>query len=370
MEAQNLRALTSTQSSLLGGENTPLRETGGTGFNGIAPHRDIMSTPNPLATPLRTTTSRAGAGSTPLHTPRDVLALNQYSEIDEERVLRQKLRMGFASLPKPKNDFELVIPDEDMEEDIEEEEISVEDAEERDRKVRLAKEAEEQEAHNRKSQVLRRNLPRPRDLKLESLLAETQRTKDMAQKLVLEEMTQLLLHDASRYPLPNTKPPKSPPANFVEYSTADMAAARAEIAKLVSQTTITSDIWANLDDVTLENVSSSSVTENLTENAPLSNKLEKKLTLILGGYQARQTILSSKIKEVSDVIEQARIDLENYHILQDSERATVALRLNVCPPSPFVLEEFTEFLAACRGSRDAGAEGRREAKTIQGNDRN
>ncbi len=142
MEAQNLRALTSTQSSLLGGENTPLRETAGTGFTGVTPQWDIMSTPNPLATPLRTATSRAGAGSTPLRTPRDVLALNQYGEVDEERVLRQKLRIGFASLPKPKNDFELVIPDEDVDEEIYEQELSVEDAEERDRKLRLAKEAE------------------------------------------------------------------------------------------------------------------------------------------------------------------------------------------------------------------------------------
>lgn len=346
VEAQNLRALTSTQSSLLGGENTPLHETGGTGFSGIAPQRDVMSTPNPLATPRRTTngtisaTPRAGAGSTPLRTPRDTLALNQSGEIDEEKVVRQKLRMGFARLPKPKNDFELVIPDDNMEDEVEEPELSVEDAEERDRKLRLIREAEEQEAQNRKSQVLQRQLPRPRNPKAESLLEEARTTPDVARKLVLKEMAQFVLHDASRYPVSGTAPSK-PPVNFVEYSTAEMSAARTEISKyLPSQTTIPSDVWSTYDDDddSADNVSSSSITETLTKLAPLKNKLEKKLTLTLGGYQSRQGTLGLKIKEVSEVIEQARIDLENYRTLQASERATVALRLNPLVEEVEILE--------------------------------
>ena len=40
---RNIRALTETQSSLLGGENTPLHEgTGSTGFDGIAPRAHVM----------------------------------------------------------------------------------------------------------------------------------------------------------------------------------------------------------------------------------------------------------------------------------------------------------------------------------------
>lgn len=345
VEAQNLRALTSTQSSLLGGENTPLHETGGTGFGGITPQRDVMSTPNPLATPLRTSngtiaaTPRAGTGSTTLlRTPRDTLALNQSGENDEERVVRQKLRMRFASLPKPKNDFELVIPDEDIEEEVEEPELSVEDAEERDRKLRLAREAEEQEAQNRRSQVLQRQLPRPQDLDVEYLFEEARITHDTARKLVLEEMAQLLLHDASRYPIPGTTPPKPPP-NFFVFSTAEMAAAREEVAKsLPSQTTFPSDVWASYGDINFNGVSASSISDTLTKFAPLRNKLEKKLALTLGGYQARQGILSSKIKEVSEVIEQARIDLENYRALQASERATVALRLDPLVEEVEILE--------------------------------
>ena len=85
-EIRNIRALTETQSSLLGGENTPLHEgTGSTGFDGIAPRAHVMQTPNPMATPLRqggangvmATPLRAGAGATPLRTPRDTFAINQ-----------------------------------------------------------------------------------------------------------------------------------------------------------------------------------------------------------------------------------------------------------------------------------------------------
>src|SRR5438045_1215965 len=68
-EIRNIRALTETQSSLLGGENTPLHEgSGTTGFDGIAPRKQVISTPNPLATPFR----QGGVGATPLRTPAGV----------------------------------------------------------------------------------------------------------------------------------------------------------------------------------------------------------------------------------------------------------------------------------------------------------
>ena len=82
-EIRNIRALTETQSSLLGGENTPLHEgSGTTGFDGVAPRKHVMATSNPIATPLRgangagATPMRSGPGATPMRTPRDTLSLN------------------------------------------------------------------------------------------------------------------------------------------------------------------------------------------------------------------------------------------------------------------------------------------------------
>lgn len=86
-EIRNIRALTETQSSLLGGENTPLHEgSSTTGFDSVTPRRQIISTPNPMATPLRQggvngvgatpLRTRMGSGATPMRTPRDNFAIN------------------------------------------------------------------------------------------------------------------------------------------------------------------------------------------------------------------------------------------------------------------------------------------------------
>lgn len=87
-EIRNIRALTETQSSLLGGENTPLHEgSASTGFDGAAPRKHVMATPNPMATPMRqsgangvgATPLRAGVGpgATPMRTPRDNFSINK-----------------------------------------------------------------------------------------------------------------------------------------------------------------------------------------------------------------------------------------------------------------------------------------------------
>ena len=80
-EVRNIRALTEQQSSLLGGENTPLHEGAGTtGFEGATPRRNVIATPNPMATPLQrgmNGTAMGGPSATPLRTPRDNFAINR-----------------------------------------------------------------------------------------------------------------------------------------------------------------------------------------------------------------------------------------------------------------------------------------------------
>ena len=109
-EIRNIRALTETQSSLLGGENTPLHETtASTSFEGATPGKHNIVTPNPMATPFRQAngapfaSSRAGSGATPLRTPRDGFAINQdgYGQLPsatpremklQERTVKSQLR--------------------------------------------------------------------------------------------------------------------------------------------------------------------------------------------------------------------------------------------------------------------------------------
>ena len=120
-EIRNIRALTDTQSSLLGGENTPLHTgAGSTGFEGAKPTRHVNATPNPMATPLRSVNGQtngtsatpirgAPPGATPLRTPRDTLALNQNDpsassstplSIRSQPQSSSSLRAQLASLPK------------------------------------------------------------------------------------------------------------------------------------------------------------------------------------------------------------------------------------------------------------------------------
>ena len=128
------------QTPLLGDENTPLHSgASGTGYEGATPRHQVAFTPNPLATPRQPGVdglatprddSRSTVGATPLRTPmRDNLSINpegQFSIIGntprEQRLrvssTKTALRAGFMSLPKPENNFELLVPeDEENEED-------------------------------------------------------------------------------------------------------------------------------------------------------------------------------------------------------------------------------------------------------------
>lgn len=129
-EARNLRALTSTQTPLLGEENTPLHiSEGGTGFEGATPRVAEIQTPNPLLTP-RTDTSG-------LSTPR-----SDISAVEAKRSLRQ----GLAGLPVPRNEYEIRLPEMDDTEKKEEVDTKIEDQSEIDRRE---KELAEQQGKQR-----------------------------------------------------------------------------------------------------------------------------------------------------------------------------------------------------------------------------
>src|ERR1700676_1471414 len=165
------------QTPLLGDENTPLHvgPAGGTGFEGATPRHQVAFTPNPLATPMYGGTCDISAtprpdgksvvSATPLRTPmRDNLSINPsdgYSMIGDtprEQRLRsdsakRALKAGFMSLPKPENNFELLVQeDEEEEEDkIKDFALSEEDAAERDAKLKRKQEEEQRKALARRS---------------------------------------------------------------------------------------------------------------------------------------------------------------------------------------------------------------------------
>ena len=139
--AHDIMALTHVDTPLKGGVNTPLNQQD---FGGVEPSKAAVQTPNTvLGTPFRTpsgtqimTPSRTPGAVTPRGQPailpsttpgatpiRDKLSINEEGAlvpIDDrqalkayQRNMREALQSSLRSLPAPKNDFEIVVPDQD-----------------------------------------------------------------------------------------------------------------------------------------------------------------------------------------------------------------------------------------------------------------
>ncbi|KAJ5745671.1 hypothetical protein N7520_010853 [Penicillium odoratum] len=371
-EIKNIRALTETQSSLLGGENTPLHEGGSsTGFEGIAPRRQDIVTPNPMATPFRQANGMGatpmhggiGPGATPLRTPRDHFALNQDGAAGQligstprdiklhENFTRQQIRSKLSSLPKPKeSEWELEeLPSETAEPS--EVAISQEDAAERDRREQEARELAAQAEFKRQSQVYQRGLPRPIVLDIDALMARASQVNNSIEGLIAREAAVLIAYDSRKHPVPGAKVEGKAP-KLGRPDDVYMDSARAAIAAEIEQQQdewhekfdgVWSSTRANalpgLDgyaddeeqDPFLEEqrmiTAFDNVQTTLLATAEQGNKLEGKLAKVHGGYQKRAKTLRSKILEASIALPKAQDDLDAFRTLQISEEAAVSRRL-------------------------------------------
>ncbi|WZH41392.1 pre-mRNA splicing factor component-domain-containing protein [Fusarium acuminatum] len=365
-EIRNIRALNDTNSALLGGENTPLHEgTSSTGFDGITPRKQTISTPNPMATPLRA--DGVGAtpgrpGQTPMRTPRDTLSLNQDGGMSmvsatprdlrlRDLAVRNQVKSGLASLPKPKDtEWEFDIPDEEKEL-MEVDEMTEEDAAERDRRERERREAEEALEFRRRTQVMQKNLPRPVRVDLPSLLKQASSITDVAESLIAKESANLMANDAMRYPVPGGQVNGSPkPLQLIDDDA--LAEARLLIMSETKPLPKFEDVQAafearassslllglgcyNDDDEEEQGAVmkqafdvTQAVQDSIMASAEAGAKLEKKLSLHLGGYQKRQKMLRDKMGDASDALEKARVALAGFKTLAISEDVAIERRLS------------------------------------------
>ena len=243
-EIRNIRALTQTQSSLLGGDNTPLHEgAGSTGFDGATPRRHQIETPNPMATPFRQlngSTQTPGPSATPMRTPRDNLALNSDRDMQfvgstprdvalHDMALKHHLKQGLASLPKPKDtDWELELPEEEQR-SVVIEKTSEEDAELRDRRARQIREAQDKLDFARRTQAVQQGLPRPMVVDINALIQSASAHSQHEEVLIAHEAALLLANDALEYPRKGAKVSgTSKPLDF--FDDAALAQARLLIA--------------------------------------------------------------------------------------------------------------------------------------------
>ncbi|PPR02270.1 hypothetical protein CVT26_011746, partial [Gymnopilus dilepis] len=355
MEARNLRNVTLAQTPLLGDENTPLHAGpgGGSGFEGAMPRHHVAFTPNPLATPLRAT-------------PRD-----HPSRLNPAK---RALKEGFKSLPKPENNFELLVPEEE-DQDVSElhKGKMLEDAADRDEQIRRLREEEERKALARRSQSVQMGLPTPSVVNVSQLLQNMSLNSDdvdpdlaAAQGLVNEELADLLLHDSISHPLPGTTRPGTSQSSYTLPDDDVLAIAKnvihLELATLVGFPSSTptqlrdgllklSQAAANAGDISWASIKSRLVydpsskafvdsssleleqrvsgyrvlldecREVMAKEATKIGKLEKKLGITLGGYQQRVNLLSSLITAAFEEMQKAKLDYNSFSLLRANESA-------------------------------------------------
>ncbi|EHK43336.1 uncharacterized protein TrAtP1_001428 [Trichoderma atroviride] len=359
-EIRNIRALNDTQSALLGGENTPLHQgAGSTGFEGIAPRKHVMATPNPLATPLRNGGANGAApGQTPMRTPRDTFALNQEDGMsmtgatprdirNREMAMRNQLRAGLAALPKPKDtEWEFEIPDE-QKETVAADDAMEEDAADRDRRERERREAAEALERRRRTQVMQRGLPRPVVVDLTDLMKRAKAIDDPSAALIAAETAALMAHDAIKFPLSGSQV-KGKPSPLAQIDDSSLADARLRIISETKPLPSFEDIQAafesraNGDSLLLGlgcynddedeqdaamRAAFDSVQDSIMASAEEDAKLEKKLTLHLGGYQKRQKMLKDKVSDAADALDKAKVALSGFKILAINEDTAINRRL-------------------------------------------
>ncbi|GJE97929.1 pre-mRNA splicing factor component-domain-containing protein [Phanerochaete sordida] len=391
-EARNLRNMTMTQTPLLGEENTPMHTdpTGGTGFESATPRHQVAFTPNPLATPMHAGGPDVGAtprdqrvGATPLRTPiRDNLSINEegYAAAGEtpreQRVqlgsAKRALKAAFMSLPKPENNFELLVPEEEDAEDAERP-VAEEDAAERDARIKRLREEEERKALARRSQPVQQGLPRPPNVDVEALLQNLNiSAEDEATRLVNEELASLLRHDSVAYPLPGTALPGGTRSNYDmpqdEYMDVAKSAIHKELASalgypdanaeqlkqglsvLAAQEEADESLsWANIRPKLAFNAAEkrwveadtlepearvqglaaqlNECREQMAREAQKAAKSEKKLNVTLGGYQARARALAQRVVGGFDELQRTQGEHDAFAHLRANERATGPARV-------------------------------------------
>lgn len=397
-EARNLRNMTMAQTPLLGDENTPLHVTtdGDTGFGGATPRHQPAFTPNPLATPMHrngdvSATPRTDiSGATPLRIPmRDNLSINPeerstfVGDTPREQRLRaasakRSLKAGFMNLPKPENNFELLVPEDEEDEGTEAHVLSEEDAAERDAKLKRLREEEEKRILARRSQVVQLGLPRPPNVDLDQLMQDLRIVPpgetglEKAQRLVDLEVARLLQHDSIAHPIPGTTQPGGTQSAYEippdDYTAGAKAEIQIELAAAVGfpdapvekvkegvialakndgvedlsywaylkgqlAFDVVSGRWLTEDKISLEArvAGYTSLLEEskntMAREAGRAAKVEKKLGITLGGYLARSRDLSKRLGDAFDEIQRTKIDFESFARLRGNESAAGPARV-------------------------------------------
>eukprot|EP00873_Tetraselmis_striata_P039413 jgi/Tetstr1/459677/TSEL_005032.t1 len=346
-----------------------------------------------MATPSRTS---RGPGVTPQH--RDALGLNDpdtLSMLDGSQKARRaaasmalnELKAGLSQLPAPQNEYQIMVPDLPGEppqgNEIEEDAADAQrrHAEEKARRLEIEM--------KKRSQTLQRELPRPTVFDRaavhmgaeDGIPASVPALREAAQ-LIGNEMVSLLSHDSVKYPVKDKeekrkKKDKKRGAEqtimpFIDNFELDEISAAGEMIRSEAQflkhamghsSNLSKDYPDAVDAVANDLLyvpSSGSYTRlasatgsekiaslqgefdnsrsEMAKEATRAAKLEKKISILTGGLQARHEKLTDRAEEVYKLFMNSRDEVACYSALRDAEVRSAPRRV----------EELTALLGAAR----------------------
>lgn len=244
-EAQTIMALTHVETPLKGGVNTPIHNTD---FSAALPTSQVISTPNTLlVTPFRSVCTIEKSSMSEFQTPtnktnskdhtftpslaRDKLNINieEYSETpftikEYHKQMKESLREKLSTLPAPRNDYEIVVPENTTEDENESTPVpNIEDQSDADIRLIEEEKASKDAELERRSQVIQKNLPRPFEINTTILRPPTDMVGltdlQRAEELIKQEMITMLHYDAMLNPVTlraNMFPKKTPSLHQIQ----------------------------------------------------------------------------------------------------------------------------------------------------------
>jgi len=304
---------------------------------------------------------------TPSSTPaRDHLGLNDDADAAlRSREQRRALKEGLSALPTANNEYQIMAPEPEADEqDPADVALELDAAEIEERQAKKMRTMEKQ-AMKERSTPIKRKLPRPVMVEEDSIVSSAKSQANDPEYLLEKEMYDMMQDDATRFPVRNTGTNQADDPSYViksksslpYYSLGDLTAAseilKEELVDILQTENVTKEDDAALWEETVEELvhlpnkneytSVSKATnedlqsfysgaydelrQQMTKEAKKANKLERKLQTLTAGYHKRATQLIEGIQAMHTEQETKTQELQCFSALQAQEEAAVTRRI-------------------------------------------
>lgn len=356
---------------------TPAATPGGDGVVAVGG----AMTPAAGATPRSSAADdRSVTGQTPARTPmRDKLSINPDEDIYDdgdinEHQQKEVLKHALSRLPAPRNDYEIVVPDSESHMDSSAaDEDFIPDQADIEANLEAELRAKREEELRSRSQVVQRSLPRPSNVNHNILRTSEPQLNELqkAEELIKMEMVKMLHYDGlldsdssdkkstssssqsqhlaflKEHPLESVEKDSLAKASELLRQEMQLVKERmghgdlsldaysqvwdqcyAQVLFVPSQTRFTRASLASKKEriESLEKRLETNRTE-MTSEAKRAAKLEKKLKILLGGYQSRSQTLQKQLQEMHEQVEQTVVEMKTFENLREHEVIAVPKRV-------------------------------------------